>query len=412
MFRYWFCIVAIFSLSSCQSAHRATQNATAPKSQEPGTRIIELLDMPLIGPKLRLGGFSGLGFEGVDSSTGEWRFITHTDRGPNLMPIKLPGGIVQRAFIDPAFQPEVVRLRYSPEKNTVTVAERIKLTSSSGGRISGLPNLSNGIDEVPVESSGKPLKPDPGGLDPEAIVRDADGSLWMGEEYRPSIVHFSAAGRLISRWVAKGSKPEFGEPKLPEHYLKRRLNRGFEGLALAGGSLFSFLQSSLTSDRDVARVLEISKSGEPRAEFGYPFEPTPDGAESIERIGDAVAIGPGRFLVIEQNESTGTDAFRRVYEFDVRGATDLLRFDGGKKLTRKDICSTGGKQKCFIPGKKTLVADLVEAGLRKYEKAEGLAVVDDRTIAVMTDNDFGVSSSMPPSALAIIRLAKPLRLGD
>ena len=38
------------------------------------------------GQKLFLGGFSGLHFEGIDPKTGRYKFITHTDRGPNAEP--------------------------------------------------------------------------------------------------------------------------------------------------------------------------------------------------------------------------------------------------------------------------------------------------------------------------------------
>src|SRR5262245_2835965 len=47
-------------------------------------------DRPIVGAtaagqKLRLGGFSGLGYEGV-TTDGKLKFITHTDRGPNAEP--------------------------------------------------------------------------------------------------------------------------------------------------------------------------------------------------------------------------------------------------------------------------------------------------------------------------------------
>jgi hypothetical protein len=56
------------------------------------------------GQQLFLGGFSGLHFEGVDSKTGRYKFITHTDRGPNAE----PDGI-NRPFLLPQFAPEIIR---------------------------------------------------------------------------------------------------------------------------------------------------------------------------------------------------------------------------------------------------------------------------------------------------------------
>jgi len=45
-----------------------------------------------------------LHFEGADPKTDHYRFITHTDRGPNAE----PSGI-RRPFLLPNFAPEIVR---------------------------------------------------------------------------------------------------------------------------------------------------------------------------------------------------------------------------------------------------------------------------------------------------------------
>jgi hypothetical protein len=60
-------------------------------------------EMPSIGEtaagqKLFLGGFSGLHFEGIDPKTGRYKFITHTDRGPNAEPTG-----IERPFLLPNF---------------------------------------------------------------------------------------------------------------------------------------------------------------------------------------------------------------------------------------------------------------------------------------------------------------------
>src|SRR5262249_26789499 len=88
------------------------------------------------------------------------------------------------------------------------------------------------------------LPTDPYGLDTEGIARDPrDGSYWVSEEYRPSIVHLDRNGVMRERIVPSGSEAldtgagplsDFygaaAQPALdgllPAEYKARRTNRG------------------------------------------------------------------------------------------------------------------------------------------------------------------------------------------
>ncbi|MGA9575726.1 MAG: esterase-like activity of phytase family protein, partial [Lysobacterales bacterium] len=66
-------------------------------------------------------------------------------------------------------------------------------------------------------------------LDPESFCRVADGSFWIGEEFNPSLLHFSADGVMLAApFKLNGLNAEnnpTGEPaSLPR-------SRGFEGMA-------------------------------------------------------------------------------------------------------------------------------------------------------------------------------------
>jgi hypothetical protein len=50
------------------------------------------------------------------------------------------------------------------------------------------------------------------------------------------------------------------------------------------------------------------------------------------------------------------------------------------------------------PIDKTMYVDLNAAGYNNVQKVEGLAVVDEQTIAVINDNDFGVRASITVNA--------------
>ncbi|MBE7502538.1 MAG: hypothetical protein HS113_20075 [Verrucomicrobiales bacterium] len=81
----------------------------------------------LAGQDLFLGGFSGLHFEGVAPRTGRWKFITHTDRGPNAEPTGL-----NRPFLLPDFTPELVRFELDRSTGLLTLTGRIPLRDSAG----------------------------------------------------------------------------------------------------------------------------------------------------------------------------------------------------------------------------------------------------------------------------------------
>ena len=53
------------------------------------------------------------------------------------------------------------------------------------------------VNGVPLDGEGHRLAPDPGGVDPEALVRLADGTFWVGEEYGPSLLRVAADGRIL-----------------------------------------------------------------------------------------------------------------------------------------------------------------------------------------------------------------------
>ena len=107
-------------------------------------------------------------------------------------------------------------------------------------------------DQVPYTYDAKsPLAYDPNGLDTEGIVRAPDGSFWLVNEWGPSLVHVSARGKVLTRYVPEGLKLTGADypvvEALPGVLLHRKTNRGFEGLAqLPGGDLVMAVQSPLS----------------------------------------------------------------------------------------------------------------------------------------------------------------------
>jgi len=399
--------------------------------------IYELADLPLLGTTVAgqdilLGGFSGLFYEGTDES-GRMLFVTHTDRGPNPEPQDVDGdGVNERPFALPDFQPVIVRLAVDPALGSVEILEQIGLARADGTPLTGLPNLAGEAgmayaDEEPVDLQGGVLDADPLGGDFEGIVRAEDGSYWMVDEYRPAIYHFTAEGLLAARYVPEGSNHEdaglvVGEEAIPALYAQRRANRGFEAVVLRDGILYAFLQSPIDNpdgSKDnsskastLVRILAFdTTAGQSIGEYFYRLD-----GHGVDKIGDAAVMPDGTFLVLERDDATGSAARKFLYHIDIDTATNFLGFDLPLGV---ELQSDAGLAKLGItPVAKTLFADLGAVGYNSVDKPEGLALIDENTLAVINDNDFGTggdfdlatglmeeNSSSTPIVLGTIHLA-------
>ena len=396
------------------------------------TRTFTFENLPTLGTteagqQLRLGGFSGLFFEGK-AQNGNLRFITHTDRGPNGEPTG-----INRPFLLPDFTPEVIRFELNPGTAALTLTQRIPLKRADGSPLTGLPNTAISSDanqpyndERGVDLFGQPTGTDALGGDFEGIVVDpTDGSFWMADEYRPAIYHFDGTGKLIERFEPKGTaaaaaQPEgtFGTEALPAVLGQRRQNRGFEAIALQGGKVYAFVQSPIRNPASLSnaalnamrniRVVELDPATRATKQFMYIMDnPAPVSADDTraDKIGDAVALPGGGFLALERDDAIDSDPqptiTKKVYGFSLAGATDITGKDTLYTVTRNgqevsvsldqmtaaELRTAAGVTAIT----KTLRVDLAQTGYNTMEKVEGLAVIDANTIALVNDNDFGVA---------------------
>ncbi|HEX2797493.1 MAG TPA: esterase-like activity of phytase family protein, partial [Immundisolibacter sp.] len=390
----------------------------------PEVASFEVTDLPGIGATaagqaLSLGGFSGLFYEGK-TDDGKLKFVTHTDRGPNGEPT---GAL--RPFLLPDFSPRIVRLELDRSTGQVGVTGQVALRLPDGSALTGLPNTaiagananSPYNDEVPVDLRGNVLPTQALGADLEGVAVDANGHFWMADEYRPAIYHFDPAGLLIERLVPIGTAAAAGAPAgtfgtevLPAVLAQRRQNRGFEAIALQDGKVYAFVQSPLRNPATLAnsalnamrnsRVVEFDPATQATRQFLYVMDnPASLNADDsiADKIGDAVAMPGGGFLVVERDDDAApADAAaqitKKVYAFNLTGATDITARDmlyAGKSLDQmstSELAAVG-----VTPLAKVLHVDLASAGYDAVQKVEGLAYIDASTLAVINDNDFGVA---------------------
>lgn len=327
-------------------------------------------------------------------------FWALTDRGPNGQ-IKVDG-VKRRTFAVPEFNPAIVRVRVAGER--VSVLRAIPITTASGKPVTGLPNQAS-RDEAPYTfDASLPLAFNPNGLDTEGMARAEDGSFWLVDEYGPSLIHVSARGRVLTRYVPEGLKLEGADypvvEALPSILLKRKLNRGFEALTvLPGGDLVMAVQSPLLvpdatagqASRNV-RLLRFSPDEEEvTAEYSYRFDPVdvvdPSETDTSElKLSSLVPLDNDTILVQER-----TDKSSRLHRVNLPGGEGILgsRWD--------DLATSPSYEQLDDPAAagiavlaKELVVDFGKVpGVPG--KVEGIAAVGRNTLALINDNDFGMS---------------------
>lgn len=359
---------------------------------------------------------SGLTLRSKDADGTLW-FYALTDRGPNGDSPDLDRGDSSAAashktksFPAPAYTPKfgLIRVRNG-------VAELVSVTdikTAEGVPVSGRP-VQGGIGssgETPLtESLQATLAFDAHGIDPEAIAMDPDGKhVWVCDEYGPYLIKVAVdSGRIAAKFAPAGG--------LPEVIRFRQPNRGCEGLAITpGGKLVMAIQSTLempdvgngssarhTGNAPFIRLVEFNPANGATRMFAYPHDVARYGKSKDAKIGDIVALSDTRFVLIEQGKfKADGEVHNLLVAVDVAQATDL----SGKKLAgglELEYASTLGELSAagVSPAKRLEILDLrkKDAGGKLQfgwlpEKAEGLALVDENTLALINDNDFGVSA--------------------
>ena len=385
------------------------------------------------GQDILLGGFSGLYFQGL-AANGNLKFVTHTDRGPNGEPTGQ-----NRPFFLPSFQPEIVSFELNRTTSQINITKRTGLFRQDGTTpLTGLPNLqakTNNLaytDEIGVDLDNKVLANDTLGADLEGIVVAENGDYWMVDEYRPAIYHFDIKGKLLDRFIPKGTAAApnpvqpagtFGTEVLPEVYAQRRSNRGFEAVALEGNKLYAFIQSAIDNPDNAAntasttsrnlRVLEfdvVSKTV--TGEYLYLLDDiTGIGTAKTDKIGDAVSLGNRKFAVVERDDLATNASNKLIYQIDLAGATNInnaanFTLPVGKtieQLTPAELTTAK-----INPVSKSLIANAAKLGYTGVEKLEGLALVAPNTLALINDNDFNVTGNSPTERLGILELPNNL----
>lgn len=216
-------------------------------------------------------------------------------------------------------------------------------------------------------------------LDPESFRRVADGSYWIGEEFNPSLVHFSADGLMLAPpFMLKGLNSKDNPMGKPANLPR---SRGFEGMAISadGQWLYPMLEGPLDGAGPGLNIytfnikeLKFVNTDAYHPSFRYRLD------AGATAIGDFTMYSDKGGLILERDSNENAKAMlKKVYKVNL----DKTDEDG------------------FL--NKTLVADLLDIedphdlnqdGARHFSfpfwTIEGLVVLNSTTLGIVNDNNY------------------------
>ena len=367
------------------------------------------------GITFREAGFSGLY---PIAGTNGTEFWTLSDRGVNVdcasanTPSCRPTYDKMYAF--PSYAPKIHRIRITG--NTVVILQTITIKRPNGTGATGIINPTGlGSTSLEVASTDtvlncanfnlKTTPKDTFGIDPEGIVVDKDGNFWLCEEGGATIWKVNPNGVLLKRYTpyANLAGAQSVDVQIDTVFKYRKNNRGFEGIAITpNGKIYAIIQSPILYPTQtigeasrIHRILEIDPTNNAMRTIVYLNDGIigASGGNQIRlrdwKIGDMAAVNDSVFLVLEA-AARGTTDIKRLYQININQATNVTSGLYGTQTLEALVDSTGLANKGITAVKKTLVMDLLANGWPStLDKAEGLAIINDSTIAICNDNDFG-----------------------
>ncbi len=270
----------------------------------------------------------------------------------------------------PDLGPTIVELKKVGDR--IELVHAFPLKTPSGRPLTGLP-LPGAVEagmEPAFSLDGAPLDPDPCGADTEAIAALSDGTFLVAEEYGPSVMKVAADGTVTARWTPHGSTLQTDPPAtacLPAMAGRRRQNRGLEAMAVSPDEkrLHLVLQSPIEGETRLRFWTVDIETGVLVAEHFYDFDNHNFFARDAAagevfaddlKVCEIACLGEGVLLVLERISATA-----KIYRVDLNAGPDLQK----TLLFNTD----------YAP---EVAPDL-----------EGMAITSDRSLLLVTDNDFG-----------------------
>ena len=326
--------------------------------------------------------FGGFGSD-IDYSGFDDVYVAAPDRGPF-------DGLTDTPYIDRLdFLHIALELEGDPANNVTTTLLDTRLLRDDRGPLLG---AAGSFDDR---------------FDPEGIRVGPNGTIFVSDEYGPSIVEMNRQGNVVHRIPVPAdfaiANPS-ADPnlELANNASGRQANRGMEGLAISpdGTTLFGIMQNALIQDHALTaslgrqsvytRILKVDLATGDTQEYVYPLV----AANRGQGVSEILAINDEEFLVLERDnlsrlQSPPTNPTRKqIWRISLDGATDV------SDIT---LPATGALPDGVQPVSKDLFIDLLDPDYGLFdtvpEKLEGLTWGPDlpdgrHLLYVISDNDL------------------------
>lgn len=222
-------------------------------------------------------------------------------------------------------------------------------------------------------------------LDVEGLAARRFGGFWVVSEGKGSVDDPSrpvASPNLLLKVAHNGTILRQIELPAAVNALQRRF--GLEGVASTGWGAsemvyVAFQREWVGDPDDRVRIGRYHPASDTWTFFYYPIDQPTSPNGGWVGLSEIVALGGGRFAVVERDNQAGTDArIKKIYEFSVSGLTPAPQGDVFPVVTKTDV--------------RDLMPDLAADHGPILEKVEGMAVLRNGDAFIVTDND-GVDDS-------------------
>ncbi|MGW4798785.1 esterase-like activity of phytase family protein [Nonomuraea sp. NPDC004297] len=293
------------------------------------------------------------------------------------------------------------RWRYQPARfYTGRMAFDTRSGTFLGVRLSGVRTLTR-ADGSPYPAYGKA-----GAADPESIRFDrwSRRLVWgdEGDRPEPSNPNIPLSPSAVRGMNLEGRQlselPVPANLRLTTGERGPRRNFGFEGLAVTEHAVTAMTEGPRYEDGPVptatrgavTRLTVWDRRGAARAQYAYPLDalaapPNPPTGQSDSGVSEILPISDSRFLSLERSWIQGVGYRVKLYEFDLRGATNVLN---------RSSLRQGGT---YRPVTKRLVRDL-GAFRPPVQNLEGMAwgprlANGECTLVIGSDDNFSAEEA-------------------
>ncbi len=251
-------------------------------------------------------------------------------------------------------------------------------------------------------------------FDIESFVFDKDGTIWVGDEFGPYLLHFDATGKLLDAPIAipnvRSPQNPAVSPQNPAATLTANLGtRGLESTAInpSKTKIFTALEGAVTGDtatNDTLRIYEFDLATKTLSNTIRNYRL--DGTANSQSINDMTAINDNEYLVIEKDRLAGANALvKKIYKID------MSKVDSNGYVSKELVVDF-----LDIKDPNDLNGDGSTSFKFPFQNVEAFSILNKDTILVTNDNDYPfvggtrTAGQLDGNEVIQLKLEKPLNL--